>query len=156
MCYVSLQYGQCFWGNEPVWPAHSSTFTPSNHHQYGSNQLWCWEKMNLEEKSSHKHPTPLPLGVPLCFSPKAFMKSTELIVHKKANTLTCSCEATRQRQACQWSMDWLSKNTTKPSFSFFPLCRQNQSPELSFSWGSRHPTPIIYTLHFNVQKLTAF
>lgn len=60
-------------GREPVWPAGSrvySTLPLTNHHQCGSNQLWCWRKMELKEKIPphplHPHP---PHKAPLCYFP---------------------------------------------------------------------------------------
>lgn len=41
-----------------------STLPLTNHHQCGSNQLWCWRKMELKEKIPHAPPTQ---GAPMFF-----------------------------------------------------------------------------------------
>ncbi len=60
-------------GRETVWPAGSgvySTLPLTNHHQCGSNQLWCWRKMKLKEKISRTRFTPTPRHkAPLCYFP---------------------------------------------------------------------------------------
>lgn len=136
-------------GREPVWPAGSRVYSIlplTNHHQCGSNQLWCWRKMKLKEKIPRTRLTPTPgTRRPYVIFPPLLPTSPQVsgadCSFGEMNKLTWLFWAKGQRQTCQWSRPLARHKTPQyPSQTLFSFCFPSlpQSSDLNtFYWYQR-------------------